>query len=143
MSTRVGSCLEWQGAINGWGYGSLVMNGHKRSASKVAWELTNGPVPDGLLVCHTCDNRRCVDPAHLFLGTPADNSRDMAAKGRNRGFGSPGTPSPSLRFTDDQVRSMRQLRSEGLSYEKIGKRFDAFPMVVYRIVNRRQRKDVA
>jgi len=142
MGERVGQCLEWQGAINPWGYGSLMMNGRKRTASKVAWEMTRGPVPRGLLVCHTCDNRRCFEPTHLFLGTPADNSRDMAAKGRSISFGSPGRVNPSLRFTDEQVRQMRRMHADGLSYHAIGRHFDAFPMVVYRIVNRQRRKQV-
>lgn len=54
-------------------------------AHRFAWEITNGPIPVGLLACHHCDNPPCCNPAHLFLGTHADNNADMNAKGRARG----------------------------------------------------------
>lgn len=75
-------CWEWSGLRSARGYGRF---GHdSRRAHRIAWELTFGPVPDGLLVCHTCDNPPCIRPEHLFLGTDADNARDMVAKGRGR-----------------------------------------------------------
>ena len=75
---------EWQGTINTEGYGVLTLDGHQVRAHRFAWELANGPIPDGMLICHHCDNRRCVTVAHLFLGTPADNAHDRDLKGRHR-----------------------------------------------------------
>lgn len=81
-------CWEWQAERNHAGYGRLHHDGSKKSAHRLAWALVNGPIPAGLCVCHRCDNRRCCNPTHLFLGTVADNNRDMMAKGRVRnGYG--------------------------------------------------------
>ena len=78
----LGACYEWQGAINSTGYGNQYYNGRVWLAHRVAWTKQVGPIPDGMLVCHTCDNRKCVRLSHLFLGTHSDNMRDMVAKGR-------------------------------------------------------------
>jgi hypothetical protein len=81
-------CWEWQGATrHGYGTVWVAEAGGMRLAHRIAWELTNGPIPDGLLACHHCDNRVCVRPDHLFLGTYADNAQDMSRKGRAHGFG--------------------------------------------------------
>lgn len=75
-------CWEWTAWINSNGYGEFTKDHKNLKASRVSWILTYGPIPDGLFVCHHCDNPPCVRPDHLFLGTPLDNMRDMIAKGR-------------------------------------------------------------
>ena len=79
-------CWEWQGFRNAQGYGEYR---HKK-AHRVSWELANGQIPDGLYVCHKCDNPSCVRPDHLFLGTAKDNVHDMITKGRAHFIGSDG-----------------------------------------------------
>jgi hypothetical protein len=74
-------CWEWQGARSQ-GYGRFGLDGVAMGAHRLAWESTHGPVPSGMSVLHRCDNRRCVRPDHLFLGSQLDNMRDAVAKGR-------------------------------------------------------------
>lgn len=79
---RSGDCWEWQGTHNEQGYGCFDLNKKRRASHRVAYELTHGTIPDGLLVLHRCDNPPCCNPDHLFLGTHKDNADDCAAKGR-------------------------------------------------------------
>lgn len=78
-------CWEWTAHIASNGYGRFGLNGKARDSHRVAWELSFGPIPNGLSVLHVCDNRRCVRPDHLFLGTQRDNMIDAVRKGRMKG----------------------------------------------------------
>lgn len=81
VETETG-CLEWQGHTLR-RYGQIGVGTRQlKYTHRVAWELTHGPIPDGMMVCHRCDNPPCCNPDHLFLGEPIDNTTDMIAKGR-------------------------------------------------------------
>lgn len=77
-------CWEWQGGLDKYGYGQTRFNGKNNRAHRLFYTLFVGPIPDGLMILHECDNRRCVNPDHLKPGTNQDNLTDMANKGRAR-----------------------------------------------------------
>ena len=79
-----GDCIVWAGAVSGSGYGHKKIPGTRMNitAHRDAWIRENGPIPKGLCVLHKCDNRKCINIDHLFLGTLADNTHDAQAKGR-------------------------------------------------------------
>jgi len=89
-------CLEFQGPLNTGGYGQLAIKQNDGSwkmcmAHRLAWAMHNGADPTGMQVMHTCDNRKCVNPDHLRLGTALENNRDMFAKGRGDSWGNKST----------------------------------------------------
>jgi len=108
-SAGVDGCWLWANAtdIGGYGVFGLIENGVKvlRKTHRIAWELTNGSIGKGLFACHRCDVRRCVNPAHIFLGSMADNNADKAQKGRAARLR--GEASPLAKLSWDIVSQIR------------------------------------
>lgn len=105
-------CWEWAAGRSKHGYGRVDFHypgKTSRIASRVAWEMTHGPIPDGLHVLHECDNPPCCNPAHLFLGTHLDNVRDMHRKGRARIYQFPnGDDHNKAKLTWADIREIRR-----------------------------------
>ena len=126
-------CWEWLGAKFKTGYGGLQNKGKVIRAARLAYQIFCGPIPKQLLVCHHCDNRGCVRPSHLFLGTNRDNSIDAAKKGRMRG---------STKLTTEQVRELRFLANNGWRNKDLVKKFNSNPASICAIVSRKTFKNV-
>ncbi|CAB4140964.1 HNH nuclease [uncultured Caudovirales phage] len=109
-------CWPWKKKLSAYGYGALstgAKNGHKVVyAHRAMWELHNGPIPDsddyhGAVIMHSCDNRACCNPAHLRLGTQAENVADMQAKGRKVNKPMPGIENGMAKMNEEIVRRLR------------------------------------
>jgi len=108
-------CWFWTGQTNGAGYGLLLRDGRTRLAHRIVWELENGPIPEGNLVRHMCDNPACVNPAHLRLGTQRDNMRDRLISARVHYAG--------VKLTADDVVNIVDLYKKGETQKSIAKRY--------------------
>lgn len=130
---KTDGCWEWTAGLTGEGYGKFSLTlprpvgltSKQKTpqrvyvASRYSWEITNGPIPDGLFVCHKCDNPKCVRPDHLFLGDQKDNRVDAANKKRTAW----GERSGRAKLNNAQVREIREL-SGTVSLTNIAKRYD-------------------
>jgi hypothetical protein len=124
-------CWIWMGATTLAGYGQLVSAKRKHYAHRAAYEAFVGEIPSGMMVCHACDNRLCVNPAHLFLGTAKQNSEDMTTKGRST-FGEKNAMS---KLTAEQVLEIRRLALEGKSHQSISENYGVSRRLIGMIVS--------
>lgn len=99
VARRDNGCWEFTGAKLTTGYGSIRIRGEHHLVHRLVFEQTNGPIPDGMFVCHSCDNPSCCNPSHLWLGSAADNNWDKVSKGR--------APKPNAKLTQKQVADIR------------------------------------
>lgn len=112
-------CWPFTASLGSTGYGRLTVDGRLTKAHRIAYELVHGPIPDGGCVLHACDNPPCCNPAHLRVGTQAENTADKLERDRQpRGIRHWGA-----KLNDEKVREMRRLRDEGLTFKAIGRRF--------------------
>lgn len=125
------ACWPWMGTLSHDGYGLFCVKRKWRKASRVALKFSGANVPDDMCVCHTCDNRRCCNPAHMFLGTNADNTADKVAKGRQSRGGA------VSKLTADQVRIMRTDAASGLTHAALSRQYGISRPSVSAIVRRK------
>ncbi|WP_157773087.1 HNH endonuclease [Rhodococcoides fascians] len=138
---KFADCLEWVEYRDKDGYGRTTVRGQKDGAHRVAYRVHVGPIPDGKRVLHTCDNPPCINPDHLFLGDPVDNTRDMMTKGRNRI--SLGARNGFARVTEGQVLELRSLYATGATtYRELAAKFGLSIGGVADIVKRRNWKHI-
>lgn len=128
-------CIEWTGARIPEGYGQKWNPRTKKAelAHRLAWEKANGPIPAGMFVCHKCDNPPCVNPEHLFLGTPKDNMADKCRKGRQPR----GETHPRAKLTERDVREIRRADGHGSSQRELARLYGVSPRSIQFIIQRR------
>lgn len=130
-------CWEWQGGKYYNGYGQFYERPNKTTAHRFSYKLFFGSVPEELKVCHWCDNRSCVRPSHLFLGTQKDNMQDMISKGRRVHSPRKGEANGMAKIGEKEVKAIREEYSKGgISARKLGSKFNISESQTLRIVNR-------
>lgn len=149
-----GGCREWTLHRDKQGYGvrSTIQHGRltMMKAHRAAWELAYGPIPEEMAVLHHCDNPACCTPEHLFLGTIADNNRDMWRKGRGRRPPGRKTPAlcgeahPDAKLTAAQVREIRERYAQGgVSQRQLAREYGIDSSGICRLLTRKQWRSVA
>ena len=131
---RTDGCWEWTAGKFSTGYGAFKLSGRLQKAHRIAYELYVGKIPDGLCVCHRCDNPGCVRPDHLFLGTHADNARDKIDKGR--GNQPLGERNGQAKLTEAQVVAIRSRYAAGERQCDLAKECVVGHASIWRIVRR-------
>lgn len=138
------SCWLWVGAKFQNGYGEFRISGKKVGAHRASWQIYKGQIPDGLCVLHNCpdgDNRLCVNPAHLFLGTKGDNIKDCVAKGRNTAGPTHHSSKKVDHLTSTDLVIMQRLYSEGMILKDIASGFSVSISFVHTIVRKTTWRD--
>lgn len=145
-------CWLWTGTVNGAGYGTIGLGSKEQGKGfvhRVSYEHHVEPIPAGMVICHRCDVKLCVNPAHLFVGTQADNMHDAQAKGRIRKGERWATPARlagackgerhgNAKLTEADILEMfRLFHEEGLNKTQIAKRFSVTREMARNIINRR------
>lgn len=136
-------CWNWKAGVRS-GYGEFWIDGRNVGAHVYSYTIEHGEVPDGFVVCHKCDNPRCVNPNHLFTGTYSDNTQDMISKGRlvrtrkPNGSYRTGSEQHSSKLTEEDViaiREMYQKGENGHGVRILAKKYNVRPFSIYSIVN--------
>ena len=136
---NVGECWTWTASCSRDGYGKFGLHCRTVATHRIAYELCIGPIPDGICVLHHCDNRLCVNPAHLFLGTRTDNSNDRDKKGRQ----ARGETSGQAKLSDAHAIEIRiAYATRSYTQAELGRMYGVCGSAINQIVHRKQWKHV-
>jgi hypothetical protein len=141
-------CMNWIGCFSNGRYGAFITGSRKDGTRKrytshrLSYELFVGEIPKGLCVLHKCDNTKCVNPEHLFLGTQRDNMKDMIQKGRDFHIVPFGSKHGNSKLNEEQVMEIRKKFSEGISVKSIAKIYKISDANVRLIINKKAWKHI-
>lgn len=131
-------CWGWKGCVSkNPGYGQFRSNMDKVRAHVVSWLIFRGSIPEGMCVCHTCDNRICSNPSHLFLATDFENNLDMIEKGRSPILRKKGEENPNSKLDEPKVKQIIEMLNSGISQKKISEQFDVSHQLISLIKTRK------
>jgi len=138
--TKTDTCWLWTGAVNQWGYGVYTRNYRRCFAHREAWEAHNRQSAKGLVIRHSCDNPRCVNPAHLSAGSHADNRADTISRNRQ----AKGERSAHAKLTEDQIRRIRErYKAKEITQKALAAVYGVSLDTIHKVVNRVYWKHVA
>ena len=127
------SCWPWTGTIDREGYGRITVSGSRVQAHRVSWAIVHGPIPDGLVIRHSCDNPNCVNPAHLASGTQFQNIRDRVSRCRSAKREAHGRS----KLNCDQVIQIRQMERLGAGATTLARKFNVARGTIHAIIRQR------
>lgn len=131
---KTNGCWNWLTYKDRDGYGEFQLEKKKSKAHRASWQIHFGKIPEGLCVLHKCDNPPCVNPSHLFLGTPADNNKDRSLKGRS----AKGEKMASAKLTENKVLNIRKMYAAGnIKQKTLARLFDINFRTISQIINRK------
>lgn len=127
MTPAPNGCWEWTGGMRADGYGLVWFEGKAQRAHRIAYQVLKGPLDTKDVLCHKCDNRKCINPDHIFIGSRADNVRDAASKNRMPH----GKSHWNATLSDAQIAMIRSI--EGVTYTEIARQFGVAQSTVSRL----------
>lgn len=137
---KTNTCWNWVGCLSYNGYGLFRLKGKNIRAHRLSYEWVFGPIKSGMLICHICDNRRCINPEHLFIGTQKDNIKDMFNKKRQ--IRHSGEDHYNHRLTKNKVIEIRKLHLSGISTYELARNYGVSQGAVSDIVRRKTWKHI-
>lgn len=130
-TVNANGCIEWLGFVNKNGYAYMRFKNKRKTVHRWAYELCFGAIPNGMYVCHKCDNRKCLNINHLFLGTQADNMKDMVSKNRHQKR----ETKSNAKLTTNYVKLIRQMKKIGFTDDFIAKKFKVCRPLITDVIN--------
>lgn len=126
-------CWEWTASFDSGGYGVIKVGGENKKAHRVSYEIFNGSIPEKMCVCHKCDNPKCINPDHLFIGTQQANIADRQNKCRSNGGSLQGEKNKSAKLTNMQVAEIKRAIADGCPQKDLAIKYSVSATTIWAI----------